>query len=171
MVGAIDLSGQRFGKLLVVERAAEKTPSGNLRWHCACDCGKQTIIPSGGLRRGHYQSCGCMQKKGTITHGETLGGKRSVEYITWNSIKDRCENPRDADYKYYGARGIKMCAYWRHSFNNFLADMGRRPRPELSIDRIDSDGDYEPGNCRWATITEQNQNRRNVIARRGAITC
>lgn len=97
------------------------------------------------------------------SHGETkhINGKRvaTPEYRAWQSLKNRCTNPNARDYPYYGGRGIKVCQRWLNSFENFLADMGRRPTPQHSLDRIDPDGDYEPSNCRWATKQEQARNR------------
>ena len=94
------------------------------------------------------------------THGESLCGSNTVEYRAWCRMRARCNNPKQRDYRYYGARGIKVCERW-NDYRNFLADMGRRPSPKLSLDRIDNDGHYEPGNCRWTTQSEQVRNQRH----------
>jgi hypothetical protein len=107
------------------------------------------------------------------THGETINRGWSPEYASWKHMRQRCFNPRNRAYKYYGGRGITVCARWRDSFEAFLADMGRRPSPKHSIDRVDNDGNYEPGNCRWATDREQTINSRHarLITHSGLTLC
>jgi hypothetical protein len=160
----IDLLGQRFGRLTVVASA----PSGgkHARWLCACLCGTRKVVYSSNLLRGLTQSCGCLNREisGGITkhaHSNSRNGSPSAEYVSWQSMKTRCENPSAANFKYYGGRGIMICARWRNSFEDFLADMGFRPSPQHSIDRIRVDGHYEPGNVRWATAKQQANNRRD----------
>lgn len=118
----------------------------------------------GSLRSGHTQSCGCyfleVCHERNLTHGATREGRFSPEYQSWVGMIARCENPRKQHWAHYGGRGIRVCARWRKSFEAFFADMGRKPAPNHSIDRIDVDGNYEPGNCRWATQAEQIKNRR-----------
>lgn len=159
----IDKTGLRVGRLVVLS-IADCTPNKKTKWLCQCDCGKQAIVHSSNLTRGHTQSCGCLQRevmKAKLTkHGHSLYRKKqSREYKSWQNMKLRCLNPRNNRYRLYGARGIKVCDRWLASFVNFLSDMGSRP-PETSLDRINCDGNYEPQNCRWATAKQQAQNRR-----------
>jgi hypothetical protein len=161
---AIDLTGQRFGELVVIERAETRTSDDRLTWLCRCDCGAKKIVSRTNLQRGDTRSCGHL---GPLTHGETRGRKRSPEYYAWNGMIGRCENPNSAGWKDYGGRGIKVCDEWRSDFATFLAHVGRKPSPQHSLDRWPKkSGDYEPGNVRWATAVEQANNRRNRRNRR-----
>ncbi len=157
-----DLTGQRFGCLLVVAGAARGRYG--LAWSCLCDCGNAKVVHGRDLRGGHTRSCGCLQRDRIselrTTHAATIGGL-SLTYKVWKSVKRRCFCETDAAYPRYGGRGITMCERWRNSFENFLADMGERPSRAHSIDRYpNNDGSYEPGNCRWATAKEQSRNSR-----------
>ena len=156
-----DMTGLRFNKLLVVE-AAGKEVQGQMKWLCQCDCGNRSIATGRNLRNGHTQSCGCYRLEKNTKHGHD-GEKKSPEYTTWDSMIQRCTNKKSLAYKGYGAQGIKVCERWR-TFEFFLEDMGLRPSPEHSLDRFPNmGGDYEPGNCRWATIPEQARNKKSNV--------
>lgn len=161
----IDLEGMKFGRLTVVGRAIDMSAKRKeARWKCVCDCGHEIVVSGYGLRSGHTKSCGCYQLEKalatSIKHGETKGGISTDEYKIWAGAKRRCTDKTYKGYKNYGGRGIKMCNEWRDNFSKFIEEVGRRPGNEYSIDRIDNDGDYEPGNVRWATRSQQNKNRR-----------
>lgn len=161
----LDLTGQRFGRLTVVSPSPLRCYR-NVVWHCRCDCGESTEMRGDHLRSGHSQSCGCLsrdrvQQMGTTNarHGHCAGYVKTGTYRSWRAAKNRTTNSSFRYWDNYGGRGIRMCPRWLDSFENFLADMGERPEG-TTIDRINNDGDYEPGNCRWATPTEQQKNKR-----------
>jgi hypothetical protein len=152
----LDLTGKKFGRFTVIKRTA--TEKKHWRWLCRCDCGTEKIVDAGHLKSSHSISCGCYKKERSTKHGHA--GRETSEYMAWKHAKDRCFNPNDKAYKNYGARGITMCAEWRDSFAAFFADVGLRPSG-LSLDRFpNNNGNYEPGNVRWATRSEQNRNQR-----------
>ncbi len=161
----IDLTGKRFGRLLVeryTHSHVSKSGASKPMWECLCDCGSRVIVSGSNLRHGNTESCGCLRKDAIVTTHSTHGKTKSAEYRSWFAAKQRCGNKNHAMYPHYGGRGIKVCDRWQ-SFENFIADMGEKPGKEYSIDRINPDGNYEPGNCRWAKPSEQSNNqRRNV---------
>jgi len=151
---AVDMIGKKVGRWLVIERSGS-TPLG------LCDCGVEKVVRGSTLRNGESNSCGCLQLDAVTKHGATSNADILPEYSVWVSMKGRCNNKLNNVYRYYGARGIKVCDRWRDSFNNFIEDMGRCPHG-MSIDRINNDGDYSVENSRWATHKQQAQNSRKA---------
>ncbi len=160
-MSTIDIKGQRFGKLIIRERGISHDRKA--RWNCLCDCGKTVTVRGDALRSGKTKSCGCLQvdvqrARNTI-HGECPRSGMTREYIAWRAMISRCTLVNGKEYEHYGGRGITVCDRWRHSYQNFLSDMGRCPK-RMTLDRRNNDGNYEPGNCRWATYHEQALNKR-----------
>lgn len=151
----IDLTGHRFGRLVAIHPSDRSK-----RWICLCDCGTLCEKGQGKLREGQSRSCGCLQKELFVKRSRVHGLRFHPLYMMWIGIRQRCLKPACKTYQWYGARGIKVCDRWRDSFEAFLTDVGDRPSPAHSLDRIDNDGNYEPGNVRWATAKEQARNKR-----------
>ena len=145
----IDLTGQRFGRLEVLKY------NGNSRWECKCDCGKIVYPKGGNLRKGYIHSCGCLRKEVTGDNHRTHGETRTRLYRIWKAMRKRCNNPNDSCYYLYGGRGITVCKEWSQYEPFKLWALNNGYSEELSIDRIEPNGNYEPANCRWATAKEQ----------------
>ena len=158
----VDRTGNKFGRLLAIEpiRGFAK-----IKWLCICDCGKTKIVSGDKLNSGESKSCGCLQKelqsakikKSNLRHGHNVKGKQTRTHRSWQSMLARCRNPKNTNYSRYGGRGITVCERWS-LFENFLNDMGERPENK-TLDRMDVNGNYEPENCRWATLSEQQRNK------------
>jgi len=162
-----DLTGQKFFRLTVIRRDEPQPSDRNVFWLCKCECTKITRAAGANLVNGQKLSCGCYQaesaakmlKVNRLAKPGLHGLSQTDEYNIWSRMKARCGNQTDHKFPIYGARGIKVCDRWLHSFEAFYADMGPRPTKKHTIDRINNDGNYEPGNCRWVTNFQQSRNR------------
>lgn len=148
-----DLAGQVFHELTVLS-LARRSARGLNYWTCRCSCGNTKVVQQSHLRSGTTKGCGCQKGTHRLSH--------TSEYHIWQTMKARCGNPNNRKYKDYGERGIRVCDRWLKSFETFFRDIGAKPFPDHSIDRINNDGDYEPSNCRWASRTQQARNTRRT---------
>lgn len=168
MPNFIDLTGQRFGAVVVLDRAENSTKN-EVMWRCRCDCGKEFTTRARSLRGGETHSCGCLRltrmiegsKRANTKHGGAPHRGYEKLYNVWLRMKGRCNNPKATNYKYYGGRGITVCDEWKNSYAAFREwALANGYKDGLSIDRIDVNGNYTPDNCRWITMAEQQKNKR-----------
>lgn len=155
--------GNQYGDLTVIESAGRNQWRA-LQWLCSCRCGNIVTVSGAQLRSGKTKSCGCRRAaecRSRTTHGNARRGDATKEYRTWCHMIERCHNKNSVDFSEYGGRGITVCDRWRNSFSAFLEDMGKCPAAKTSIDRKDNERGYEPGNCKWANLHEQANNKRN----------
>ena len=158
----LELSGQRFGRLLVIQMD-ESNKNGYSKWLCLCDCGKTTVVYGTNLRMGGSNSCGCLRIENSIKASTTHGRRHTTEYAIWSGIKGRCLNKKDKAYPKYGGRGITICAEWANSFEFFFYEMGERPNLLLTVERRDNNLGYCKLNCYWGTKKDQSDNRNYTV--------
>ena len=150
--------GKKYNRLTILEYIPKRRQTKgreNSKVVCLCECGNKSIAQYPAVKSGKIKSCGCYHREIITTHLMS----KTAEYRAWDGMKARCSQPKRDDYVRYGGRGIKVCDRWANSFENFFKDMGAKPTKSHSLDRINNDGNYEPENCRWATVLEQNRNK------------
>lgn len=171
MAKNINKVGERFAQLTIIEIGIHRDKKGKTSslWTCRCDCGNLKKIQARSIKSGETSSCGCLKKKlsserlsqSAFKHGWAKNGNTSSEYAAWSGMKQRTMNPKNGAYKHYGERGITVCRQWICSFENFIKDMGRKPVGPYSLERKDTNGNYEPSNCYWGTWIQQARNKRS----------
>lgn len=158
----IDITNQRFGRLVTIKRIIPEGETKN-KWFCRCDCGNECLVRTSDLRNGRTQSCGCLKRELDFQRNRTHGLSHTRLHKIWRHMKDRCLNPNSKSYKDYGGRGIVICEEWKNNFENFMEwALASGYKSNLTIERIDVNGNYEPNNCCWIPLIEQAKNRRTT---------
>lgn len=160
----VNIVGQRFERLVVISETDERTKCGEVKYLCKCDCGNTKVIIGTSLRNGNTRSCGCLISEGTSERAKTHGMSKTRIYKIWAGMHDRCYNPNRKEYESYGGRGIQVCDEWKDNFQAFYDwSMENGYSDDLSIDRENNEGNYEPSNCRWTTRKVQSDNTRQTV--------